>query len=407
MMKKMTSYNECGRTLTETLAMLAIMGILSVVGMMGYTSAMDKSKANTLIQEAQKRAVIVAGQIGFNNQTPSLAEFEPYNTTSAGTFGDVITTGLTGQFGIQVSNVNKSICQNILNTIGDKTPIRRLSYETTPTTPITTCKEDDDFLFVYNNNMNGNESDTKYATDDSSCKTVCGVFNPNTYLCEESDCTPPENGCETDNQCNQENECMVCDTQTHKCKNGCERVAYLKGNISSGDICWIDTGVYLTSSSDFEVKFNSIQTTGTTWIAGSAFWIGVHYKDGAEVGITNYSTNTYKQYAPYTNGTDAILKLKGTSVYKDGSLIGSIERKEATSSFSLFGYNGGDTPTMRFNGKIYYLKIYNNGKPVLDFVPVIAPNGKACMFNKVPDEEDKKLKLYCNSGSGTFKTNKD
>ena len=75
--------NETGRTLTETLAMLAIVGILSVVGMMGYTSAMDKNRANTLIQEAQKRAVIVAGQIGFNNQTPSLAEFEPYNTTSS------------------------------------------------------------------------------------------------------------------------------------------------------------------------------------------------------------------------------------------------------------------------------------------------------------------------------------
>ena len=51
--------NEVGRSMVETLGMLAIMGVLSIVGIWAYGIAMNKNKANNLIQEAQKRAVVV------------------------------------------------------------------------------------------------------------------------------------------------------------------------------------------------------------------------------------------------------------------------------------------------------------------------------------------------------------
>ena len=404
--------NEVGRSMVETLGILAIMGVLSVVGLAGYNSAMDKSKANTLIQEAQKRAVIVAGQIGFNNQTPSLAEFEPYNTTSAGTFGDVITKGLSGQFGIQVSNVSKSICQNVLNAIGDTTPIRRLSKEGTPTTPISSCDEDNAFLFIYNNDMTG-ENDTQYCESDESCG-ACGVCSSTTHLCE-GECIPPENECDDATDCNTKNECMICDTETHKCKDGCERVQYLESTGTQ----YIDTGINIKNGIKLKTKITFLSSGGQVYfgvqqdVPGIAYYgsnqlsndsgyFNVGYYDNHRLSerIVVGSTHTYEYSSELGN---CYLKQDGTTLdtnsnsnlYYDGNLY-------------LFALNTGrrsyTEPVLFATMKMYSCSI--NGSAVRDFVPVIAPSGRACMFNKIPDENGK-LKLFCDANGGTFKTNKD
>ena len=408
------------------LGVLAIIGILSVIGMMGYTSAMDKNRANTLIQEAQKRAVIVAGQIGFNNQTPSLAEFSAYNTTSAGTFGDVITKGLSGQFGIQVSNVSKSICQNILNTIGDKTPIRRLSYEATPTTPITTCEEEDNFLFVYNNDMTGDDKvePPKSCRTVNDCKTSCATCeipeDEDVGICT-NECEEPTKLCTVDTDCNEKNECMVCDTDVGMCKDGCERVQFLQGNGSQ----YIDTKVIPTKTTEFELAAyydNVVGYPTGECIFGMRYSIGSqwrymvsNYKSGS-FGYASFGnnrrtqsteSNTHNYVFSYKNGvfSNGHNINKSINISNDSSPVNPIP-----SSWSLFLF-AGNYPAESFRdgtqGKVYYLKLWENGKLVRDFVPVISPNGEACMFNKVLDEEDGKLKLYCNSGSGAFKTNKD
>ncbi len=54
---------ECGRSMVEMLGVLAVMGVLSVAGIAGFNSAMNKHRANELLNEASKRAVIVAMQI--------------------------------------------------------------------------------------------------------------------------------------------------------------------------------------------------------------------------------------------------------------------------------------------------------------------------------------------------------
>jgi hypothetical protein len=45
--------------------------------------------------------------------------------------------------------------------------------------------------------------------------------------------------------------------------------------------------------------------------------------------------------------------------------------------------------------------VYENSLLKRDFIPVLSPDGEACMFDKVSQ------KLFCNAGSGTFKTNLD
>ena len=73
----MSSNNESGRSLIEMLGVLAVIGVLSVTGIMGFNNAMDKNRANTIINEAQKRAVLIAPQMQIISGTnPILNGFE-------------------------------------------------------------------------------------------------------------------------------------------------------------------------------------------------------------------------------------------------------------------------------------------------------------------------------------------
>ena len=74
----MKNETDSGRTLVEMLGVLAMAGVLSVMGVMGYRLALDKNKANTLVNQAQQRAVIVMEQMTLN-RPPSLQEFSSLN----------------------------------------------------------------------------------------------------------------------------------------------------------------------------------------------------------------------------------------------------------------------------------------------------------------------------------------
>ncbi|MGN0919346.1 MAG: hypothetical protein ACI4OR_01100 [Alphaproteobacteria bacterium] len=73
----MTECAESGRSMVEMLGVLAIIGVLSVSGVAVYTAAINKHRANELLNEASKRAAIVAMQItaGKTGDDLSIAEF--------------------------------------------------------------------------------------------------------------------------------------------------------------------------------------------------------------------------------------------------------------------------------------------------------------------------------------------
>jgi len=377
------------------LGVLAIIGVLSVGGIAGFKNAMEKNRANTIISEAQKRAVVVSGQIGFNNGTPSLVDFSAYNAISGGTFGDVVTTGLTGQFGIPVSGVSQKVCQNILNTIGNNTAIRRLSSLSTPRTPMNNCEDENSFLIIYNNNLQGVENDVQYCSTHADCDE-CGTCNQTTHLCVGA-C---ESACNENDTCG-ENECVVCDEDTKTCQNKCVEVEYLE---TDSDANYIATNVKPTGTTNFETKVRYNTATPTsTWALGGTTWWGVHLIGSeSKIGIANSTVD--QAYASYTFGTDITLKLDENNVYADGNLVGSITRKNATSTMDLFRYY--NASNLWWKGRIYYLQFWDDNGIIANFVPVLSPEtsqyaGQPCMFDKVSQ------KLFCNAGSGTFKTNLD
>ena len=83
---RMTQYQQ-GRSMVEMLGVLAIIGVLSVGGVAMYTNAMNKYRANDILNEASKRAVMVAGQLLTNPSatTMPLSQFGS-NTVAGATF---------------------------------------------------------------------------------------------------------------------------------------------------------------------------------------------------------------------------------------------------------------------------------------------------------------------------------
>ena len=108
--------DSCGRSMVEMLAVLAIVGVLSIVLMLGYTIAMNKYRANEIIAGVKLRAYAVSWQPQEEPGTEQdLSEFAEkiltYKTTAwAG--------GLNGEedlFTIDVEDVQQGVCQEILN----------------------------------------------------------------------------------------------------------------------------------------------------------------------------------------------------------------------------------------------------------------------------------------------------
>ena len=68
--------NENGRSMVEMLGVLAIIGVLSVAGIAGYTMAMNKYRANEIINAASQAAVLAeaAAATATTDQTRSAAD---------------------------------------------------------------------------------------------------------------------------------------------------------------------------------------------------------------------------------------------------------------------------------------------------------------------------------------------
>ena len=101
-----TQTNESGRSMVEVLGVLAIVGILSIIGLHGYTKAMSKYHANELLNEAMKRATLVAGNLLSGGEIPETAgdQDSSGHTYSVSKNGDK-------QFTVAISGVDGDSCK--------------------------------------------------------------------------------------------------------------------------------------------------------------------------------------------------------------------------------------------------------------------------------------------------------
>ena len=102
--KKMTNVNESGRSMVEMLGVLAIIGVLSIGGIAGYTMAMNRYRANEILDAASKVAIIAMtgnGGVGKVIQETDVATEVgigtlPCDAKLSSTADGVVTAKLTG-----------------------------------------------------------------------------------------------------------------------------------------------------------------------------------------------------------------------------------------------------------------------------------------------------------------------
>ena len=111
--------NESGRSMTEMLGVLAIVGLLSMGALAGYQYAMTQWRAREFLDEANRRALHVSDQITM--QTPPTLDAFKNNNLNGGVF-DTKVYGLDGttewtqgdqQFTLLISNVGGRVCDQM------------------------------------------------------------------------------------------------------------------------------------------------------------------------------------------------------------------------------------------------------------------------------------------------------
>ena len=181
---------EQGRSMVEMLGVLAVVGVLSIGALGAYSYGMNKYRTNELLEGASRRAYTVASQVMLG-RNPSLAEFEKDNKTAGGEFQPTVNMAIAKEFGIQVNNVNKAVCENLVKMATESTVISAIAKAGAPDTAITEsdCADSNNLLMMYHENM-GNESDEGcpggYTGENCDEKIECengGVWTPSGCEC--------------------------------------------------------------------------------------------------------------------------------------------------------------------------------------------------------------------------------
>ena len=405
---------EQGRSMVEMLGVLAVVGLLSVMAFAGFRYALNKHYANEILNEANKRAVIVAGQIGFNQGTPSLSEFTN-NTFTGGSFDTTVTTNSqTEQFGLKVSNVPEEVCQQILMMIDDNTMLRRLSSEGNMALGIANCATtESSYFMVYNDDLTYNDKQRSCQTD-SECETACGTCTiPEGAIkgvCM-NECEIASTTCTTNDECANAGVCAGCvkaeGAESGTCQYACEELEYLEGTGRQ----FFNTGISgnndnLTVITEFDWRSFTSNYPG---LFGNYMSNGLNRFGILQPGDTNstylfVATNTkavgeglIKIYN-ITRQTRHTISMNTHNVVVDGSTSytsSTIKASDNGSNIYLFcaGPNDWGNPS---HVRFYFFQIRDNSTLVRDFIPVLDPNGTPAMLDRVEP------KLYYNQGTGQF-----
>ena len=412
-MQKEILKNEQGRSMVEMLGVLAVMGLLSVMAFAGFRIALNKHYANEILNEANKRAVIVAGQIGFNQGTPSLSEFSN-NTFTGGTFDSSVTTNpQTESFALKVSNVPEAVCQNILSMIDDHTMLRRLTSEANMALGIANCATTEStYMLVYNDDLTDNDKQHSCQTD-SECDTACGTCQiaegAEKGVCT-NECEIAPTTCTSNNDCTNAGVCAGCvkaeGAETGTCQYACEELEYLE----SARWQYIDTGIsgnndnlafymafdWRSFSASWEGLFGNLRSNGndcwrilqTNDASSDTLLVNTNTRATGD-GLTNIYNITKQTRHTISMDKDSIV-VDGNTPYTSSTV------KISSNTNNIYLFRSGPGNSIGGNVRFYLFQIRDNGVLVRDFIPVLDPNGVPAMLDRVEP------KLYYNQGSGQF-----
>ena len=188
-----TRFAQSGRSMVEMLGVLAVMGIISIGGVYGYTKAMERHRANELLNEANKRAVMVASQLMAGRDPENVTIGEIPKETPYGTFSANITSDGNDKFKMTVSGLDKATCDLLTSFAGG--PLRHVSCQKSGSIftaemffnkDLSTSEKASD----YNGNQSACEADSsrQYCAGNDTCISATETCPPTGPACAGVEC---------------------------------------------------------------------------------------------------------------------------------------------------------------------------------------------------------------------------
>ena len=166
---------ESARSMVEMLAVLALIGVLSIMGISGFSLAKNKYKASGLLNEANKRATLVAMQASQGREPLSIGEFTNNQDLN---FSETVGHDTANkQFTLTIEHVAEAVCNQMQNIKGAL--IRKFEPDI--------CTEDVSVILTYNDDLSEKETAGDYTFENCpnnfyQCETM------HTCVASESDC---------------------------------------------------------------------------------------------------------------------------------------------------------------------------------------------------------------------------
>ena len=181
---------ETGRSMVEMLGTLAIIGVLSVGGIAGYSYGMDKYRANTIINDVMLRSVDALAQFDSTGD----ANLSEWPTTTVGKY----TIGLENDtIGIQVSGLPKRLCKMVFDGLINQSTIKIGTTEyDSPTDDV--CGDTNTMVFYVdeaplNTDNTENENDTATETETETTTILSCNCGENQYCADKNTSTTQAN----------------------------------------------------------------------------------------------------------------------------------------------------------------------------------------------------------------------
>lgn len=165
--------------------------------------------------------------------------------------------------------------------------------------------------------------------------------------------------------------------------------------IASNGSQYIDTGFKPDSNSRVEVKYNA-SAEGYVVAAENDWKV-----NSFDVHTRLYAYGTGSMNLLNTFDRDVTVDMNKNVVTADNGHSGTINASTFTTSYSFFIFsdNRGGVSNEPMTGRIYYVRIYDNGTKVRDYVPAMRESDGAVGFYDLVDGV-----FYGNSGTGAFTT---
>ena len=180
---------ESGRSMVEMLGVLAVIGVLSVGGIAGYTYAMNKYYANELLAGASERAVLVTAQLA-SGREPNLREFAHYPNVG-GTFGDAEELEDGNGFIILVSGVKGAVCENLIKAT-EGTDISIANNDESLSEATCDAENPNNLVFVFETGNGRGDNTSGCSATQIACGTGCC---PTDAECVDNQCVLGEVTC--------------------------------------------------------------------------------------------------------------------------------------------------------------------------------------------------------------------